>query len=154
MKRILIISLCWAGLQSGLISTALSTEITTKDLNQEALTAGKVPDPTRVKFEMVSYNPYEAPRPRGSIVGKAFKTFSLLSTPAFFFPGVGTAIGAAGMSLGGLGTHMDNRASQPAAAERPMQIYTPGLNQGGSGGRPTGYTAAGDSALDIISAKR
>ena len=158
LKQILIFSLCFVGWQTGLIRTSAATEITTNDLNQSELAAGQIPDPTRVKFEMVSYNPYEAPKLRGSVVGKVFRAFGALTTPAFFFPGVGTAVGAAGLSLGSLGNHMDSKASQPVAAPRPMQIYTPGLNQGGVGGLSVGRAGnsmgMSDPALDIIAAKR
>lgn len=91
-----------------------------------------------------------------SFFGTLFQTVAALSTPAWFFPGVGTAIGASTMGLGVMGAQLQSRAAHPrynttAAPGAPMVF--PGL---GGGAAAPGYTAASlssDPALSIMTAR-
>lgn len=102
---------------------------TSNQLNQDAVRRNT----SLVKFEMVKYNANPPPPPpKRSLIGGFFKAIRAFSPLGFLFPGVGTAVGLAGLGLGGIGDSMDNKKIAKQVAQNtpppPMPAVYPGLS--------------------------
>lgn len=133
-------------------------EITTPNLDfGPSQTPQLTANSSRVKFDLVNNVPDM--RPKRSIFGGILRFLGALSAPAFFFPGIGTAIGAAGMSAGMLGGYLQTRAAQQNSAQpqRPIPISYPGLSgtvPGYDGGLISPAVFASDPALDLVASSK
>ncbi len=133
-------------------------EITTPNLDQGTATPEFYRNQSRVKFELLSYNPYEVEVKKPSFLSRFFSVlggFAPLAAVAAPFTGGLSLIGAAGLAgLGAVGqkAQYNHYAQQQAAAQgqRNLVMTYPGLGQPGIS--PAVFSS--DPALALISTSR
>ena len=118
--------------------------------------SGRVVDPTRVKFEMMTYNPNEVPPKRASILGKIFRGIGNFASLGFLFGPIGAVAGLSAAGIASVGHKIGNKEQQQAAAAAagPLTMSYPGLSPapmtGYQGSSITPASIGGDQALDLV----